>query len=394
MSLHIKSEVSIYSPRESLMLRTGSRKRSGTMPKLMVQRGKNNIWYAHCRFMGVFLHDCLGTSDKRWAERELATLKSLVERGAYRAWKKTFKECIADWLSDLDMKRPNHICHEINIRLHIAPFFGDLKIREIIACDEETGKSMVTDYLNSIDHRPKETVQKLRHNLVNILRKGKKDYNLPESKFSNKGFYQDRFLAQEEFHEILELMEDDEYRQVAIMMAYTGLDLSDVLKMEWSCIDRTHQMIRTERRKTRHLDRIIKLKIPMNGLVKGVLQNRQSQRRLHDKRIFHLPVKGDRNINRVRTMQRKWKKAVFKSSVEWNVRLKDLRHFFGSYLLNSGVDAIMIAEFMGHSSTDMLYKRYGHFTDEKRREAISLFDKGTKSTECGQNVPKNNSVSY
>ena len=53
-------------------------------------------------------------------------------------------------------------------------------------------------------------------------------------------------------------------------------------------------------------------------------------------------------------MQRKWKKAVFKSSVEWDVRLKDLRHFFGSYLLNSGVDAIMIAEFMGHSSTDAL----------------------------------------
>ena len=87
-------------------------------------------------------------------------------------------------------------------------------------------------------------------------------------------------------------------------------------------------------------------------------------------------------------MQRKWKKAVFKSSVEWNVRLKDLRHFFGSYLLNSGVDAIMIAEFMGHASTDMLFKRYGHFTDEKRGEAISLFDKGTKSTECSQNVHK------
>ena len=56
----------------------------------------------------------------------------------------------------------------------------------------------------------------------------------------------------------------------------------------------------------------------------------------------------------------------------------------------------MIAEFMGHSSTDMLYKRYGHFTDEKRREAISLFDKDTKSTECTKNVhkKKNNAVSY
>ena len=38
--------------------------------------------------------------------------------------------------------------------------------------------------------------------------------------------------------------------------------------------------------------------------------------------------------------------------------------------------------------TDMLYKRYGHFTDEKRRGGISLFDKGTKSTECGRTWSK------
>ena len=90
---------------------------------------------------------------------------------------------------------------------------------------------------------------------------------------------------------------------------------------------------------------------------------------------------------------------MFKSSVEWHVRLKDLRHFFGSYLLNSGVDAIMIAEFMGHASTDMLYKRYGHCTDEKRREAISLFDKDTKASNVGkygQNLvkKKNKTISY
>ena len=61
------------------------------MPKQMIHRGKDNIWYAHCRFMGVHLRDCLETSGKVWAERELATLKSLVEREAYRAWEKTFR---------------------------------------------------------------------------------------------------------------------------------------------------------------------------------------------------------------------------------------------------------------------------------------------------------------
>jgi len=94
MSLHIKSEVSIYSPRESLILRTGSRIRSRTMPKQMIQRGKDNIWYAHCRFMGVHLRDCLGTSDKRWAERQLATLKSLVERGHTEPGKKPLRSVL------------------------------------------------------------------------------------------------------------------------------------------------------------------------------------------------------------------------------------------------------------------------------------------------------------
>ena len=36
----------------------------------------------------------------------------------------------------------------------------------------------------------------------------------------------------------------------------------------------------------------------------------------------------------------------------------------------------MIASFMGHASLNMLLKRYGHFTDQTRREAILKFDKG------------------
>ena len=31
---------------------------------------------------------------------------------------------------------------------------------------------------------------------------------------------------------------------------------------------------------------------------------------------------------------------------------------------------------MGHASLDMLLKRYGHFTDQTRREAILKFDRG------------------
>jgi len=271
------------------------------------------------------------------------------------------------------MNKPHHITQEVNVRVHLKPYFNKLKVDEIIKVDEETGKSMVKDFLAEIDHKPKGSVKKIRYCLQSILKRGNQDYKLPPSEFSNQGFYQDRFLTQEELHEILALLQD-QYREVATFMAYTGLDISDVLKLEWSSVDMKAKMIRTERRKMKHTAKTIKLKIPMNQMVEAVLKNRSRVRNLHDKRIFQ--VCGDTHFRRRRNLQQNWRRACNKSSVDWHIRPKDLRHFFGSYLLNSGVDPLMIASFMGHASLDMLLKRYGHFTDETRREAILKFDRG------------------
>ena len=157
-------------------------------------------------------------------------------------------------------------------------------------------------------------------------------------------------------------------------MAYTGLDISDVLTLEWSNVDMKAKMIRTERRKTMHNSDTIKIKIPMVKMVEDILKNLRQVLKLHDKRIFQ--IRGDIHINRVSNFQRYWRRACKASSVDWHIRPKDLRHFFGSHLLNSGVDPLMIASFMGHSSLDMLLKRYGHFTDQTRREAMLKFDRG------------------
>lgn len=267
----------------------------------------------------------------------------------------------------------------------INPFLVEKlqKVRNIIKADEKTGKSMVNDFLAEIDHRPKESVKKIRYCLQSILKRGNQDYKLPQSEFSNQGFFQDRFLTQGELHEILDLL-DVQYREVATFMAYTGLDISDVLKLEWSSVDMKAKMIRTERRKTMHNSDTIKIKIPMVKMVEDVLKNRSKVRSLHDKRIFQ--ISGDVHINRTRNLQRNWRRACNESSVGWYVRPKDLRHFFGSHLLNSGVDPLMIASFMGHASLDMLLKRYGHFTDQTRREAILKFDRGYINGTQAQNA--------
>ena len=355
MSLHNQKHKRIYLPRKLDTL-SYLQKKGEIMTKQMKLRGK--ILYADCKFMGVYLQDSLETSDPNLAEIKLVDLKTLVRKGEYNAWKETFEESTDVWLATRNMEKPHHANQEIWVRNHLIPYFGKTKVRDIIAVDKKTGKSMVNDFLKKIDRMPKESVLKIRYCLQSILKRGNQDYKLPQSEFSNQGFYQDRFLTQEELHEILDLL-DDQYREVATFMAYTGLDISDVLTLEWSSVDMKAKMIRTERRKTKHNSDIIKIKLPMVKMVDDILKSRSKFRSLHDKRIFQ--ISGDTHINRMRNLQRHWRRACNKSSVDWHIRPKDLRHFFGSYLLNSGVDPLMIASFMGHASPGYAAKKIWAF---------------------------------
>ena len=140
------------------------------MPKLMVLRGK--VLYAHCKYMGVHIRDCLETNIPNVAEAKLLDLKTLVKKGEYNAWKKTFEELADGWIATRDLNKPHHMSQETNVRVHLKPYFGKLKVRDIIKVDEKTGKSMVNDFLAEIDHRPKESVMKIRYCLQSILKRG------------------------------------------------------------------------------------------------------------------------------------------------------------------------------------------------------------------------------
>ena len=168
------------------------------MPKHMRLRG--NIFYANCKVKGVYLQDSLETSNPKLAEDKLLDLKTLVRKGEYNSWKKTFEECTDEWLATRDMNKPHHLTQESFVRVHLKPYFDNLKVDDIIKFDEETGKSMVKDFLAEIDHMPKESVKKIRYCLQSILKRGNQEYKLPQSEYSNQGvlprsFFNSRGIA-------------------------------------------------------------------------------------------------------------------------------------------------------------------------------------------------------
>ena len=51
-------------------------------------------------------------------------------------------------------------------------------------------------------------------------------------------------------------------------------------------------------------------------------------------------------------------------------------------IYHRGEDHLVVANLMGHSSVNMLRKRYGHYGDERLKKAVKLFD--TNSTKLPQ----------
>ena len=88
MSLQNKKHKRIYLPR-NVDASAYLQKKGEIMPKGMVLKGK--VLYAHCKFMGIHLRDCLGTNIPDVAEVKLFDLKILVRKGGYHAWKKPLK---------------------------------------------------------------------------------------------------------------------------------------------------------------------------------------------------------------------------------------------------------------------------------------------------------------
>ena len=52
------------------------------------KRGKRENYYAACRYKGILIQDCLGTTDVRIAFQRLAELKFQIDKGEYQSWKK------------------------------------------------------------------------------------------------------------------------------------------------------------------------------------------------------------------------------------------------------------------------------------------------------------------
>ena len=54
------------------------------------------------------------------------------------------------------------------------------------------------------------------------------------------------------------------------------------------------------------------------------------------------------------------------------------RHFFASYLISLGVDALTLKEMLGHKDIKITLNTYSHLMPNKQQEVVNLLDQKMK----------------
>jgi len=186
-------------------------------------------------------------------------------------------------------------------------------------------------------------------------------------RFSEKDNMRERVLSEEEEERLVQ-HSSEHLKPIIITASNTGMRLGEILRLKWSQIDLNTRRIRVENTKSGK-NRLIEINQNLYDVLR--LKNGQSPY------VFPNPDTG----KPLTTVKRAFKSACRRAGIE-GLRFHDMRHTFGTRLIQSGVDIETVRDLMGHHSISVT-QRYLHTNEKRRRDAVeSLSRKGEKGTFC------------
>jgi integrase len=180
-----------------------------------------------------------------------------------------------------------------------------------------------------------------------------------------------RYATADEWQRLLSAS-TPEPRELFIFAANTGLRAGEIFSLKWPDIDWQERQIMVIKTKN-NTPRIV----PMNQVVHKLL----AKRRQHCGRGYVFPGKNGQRRTDVKTA---FKAACRRAGIS-NLRFHDLRHSFGTWLVNQGADIKTVQELLGHKCLKST-ERYLHPNDERKRKVIETIT--GMSEKASPNLPQ------
>lgn len=259
---------------------------------------------------------------------------------------------------------------------HIKPKFGNMKIKDLNLKHVQDFKKYVESEFQSLN-----TARTVYSNFKILINHAVKFYGLknnptllvepikrvkPKVNFMRKDEYERR-LVQFDMHY---------YRELAEVLFYTGMRIGEALALKWKYVDLERNEI------------FVAHTLDVSSRELGSPKNESSQSTI----VLH---------PRMAMIFEKIKKESADSLYGFNdeyfvfggiqpyhyshfhkkfqeiypeIRIHDVRHSFGTHLINNGADIYLVKEMMRHSNIQETVNTYGHMFTERKHEVMSVFD--------------------
>ena len=364
-------------------------------------RKRNNAWWIFVTYHGRRKAKKVGTREaaekvKRQIEARLALgdLGVLEERE-----KRTFAEYAERWLKhyvQVECKQSTQESYRRNLRIHVLPVFGSTHLTEIT---RDRIKAFIAEKL-STGRFSRNTIRLMLAPLREILNHAIEDGLLDRNPALRLGrFYRSgeearkpTALTPEETRRFLETALEfypDDY-PLLLCALRTGLRRGELLALKWGDIQfgesefdsqrfilvqrnlQSGRFISPKSHKPRRVDLSRGLRrVLLNLRDKRLLEAFQRGTDLDSELVFPSRTGGPQDA--ANFVHRVFKPCLVKAGIR-EIRFHDLRHTFGSQLIQKGAPLVYVRDQMGHSSIRVTADTYAHLMPGANVEVIDRLD--------------------
>lgn len=263
------------------------------------------------------------------------------------------------------------------IETHILPYFGEMNIDEIETKDiqewqnEMTEKEYEPTYLRSIANQ----LAAMLNHACNIYDMSTNPYNKIKKMGKSDANRIDFWTFDEYQTFIIDVKDDVRYFPLFETLYYTGMREGELLALTPADIDLKNNIIHIRRTYYRRnkMDIITTPKTEQSVrdiVIPRFLSNELEEYMSH---IFGLEMNDRIFPITAEAIQHKMKTAIRHTGVP-QIRVHSIRHSHASYLINQGVQPLLIKERLGHKDIRMTLNIYGHLYPSEQQKVADLLD--------------------
>ena len=339
-----------------------------------------------------------GKTQKEVREKMQAAAVAVNDGDYFEPSKMSVGQWLDTWAEEyLNSVKPRTVeSYKANIKQHIKPAIGALRLSELTAVDVQRLYNNLTNKRSKkpLSAKSKKNVHGTLHKALEkavslgYIRHNPADKpDLPKVRKTEI-----KPLADDEMVAFLDAVKGCEYETIYVVTLFTGMREGEVLGLTWDCIDFKGGTItiKQQLQKVRSSGGEYILTSTKNGKSRiiapanYVMQLLTNQRKLQNSQRLKAGAAWSNPFNLVftnalgrnlcaQTVYLHFKKLAAAAGVP-SARFHDLRHSYAVAALRSGDDIKTVQENLGHHTAAFTLDTYAHVTEQMRRESAHRMD--------------------